>query len=204
MALGDDYVTLSELKSYMGNELPLTDDAELTSAIDSASREIERFTHRQFNKADEASARKYVALDAHNVFVDDFYTTDDFVLETEDPADHHSYITWEDHDYELQPLDGLMNGMPWVYWHIIAVGDKTFPRKGPKSMVRATAIWGWENVPAPVHQAALELSASTYGLRNARLGVAGSDQFGTVIRVGDNRMAYNKLARFRRISTQCL
>lgn len=198
MAIGDNYATLAELKSYMGNDISGEDD-HLTDALNSASREIEIFCNRQFNDAESASARVYYATDARTAFVDDFHTTDGFVLQT-DTDDSGDYdLTWAATEYKLRPLNGVRNGVPgWPYFEICAVDFQTFP-KGYRPMVKVTARWGWSAVPDMVHQACKELAASTYALRHARLGVAGSDQFGSIIRVQDNKMAFAKLKPFRRL-----
>ncbi len=198
MALGDDYATLVQLKSYMKNELT-QDDAELTDALESASEAINLHTKRQFNKVTSATARTYKRVDAEVVFVDDFWTTIGLVLKTDDDDDGVFETTWAASDYELRPRNGIRNGLPgWPYYEIAAVGSRRFPCTR-RASVEVTAQWGWDAVPDNVHQACLELASSIYAMRHSRLGVAGSDQFGSIIRVSDNKVAEGKLRRFRRL-----
>jgi hypothetical protein len=204
MALGDNYVTLAQLKDYMANELPSTDDDELNDAIASASREVERFCKRQFNDSGAVTSRLYHPLDCESCFVDDFHTTTGLVVKIDEDDDGVFETTLTSADYELHPVNGTMAGVPgWPYWDIQMVGDHTFTCK-KRSTVQVTAKWGWAAVPALVHQACLELASSTFGLRSSRLGVAGSDQFGSIIRVSDNRLAFSKLANYRKRSIECM
>lgn len=196
MALGDDYVTLAELKSYMG--LETSDDAELSDAIDAASRSIEAHCHRQFNNAGAATARVYRPLNTTRCFVDDFHTTVGLVIETSSGADGVYDTTWTSGDYELRPANGVRHGAPgWPFWEIVAVDAETFPLSS-RATVRVTANWGWATVPNPVKQACLITAMENYQLRKQRLGIAGSDQFGQIVRLRDNGIAMRKLAPFVR------
>ncbi|MFF8831382.1 hypothetical protein [Streptomyces sp. NPDC015131] len=199
MALGDTYATLPQLKAYMGDVF--TDpsrDAALGDALNSASREIERYCGRQFNNAGAVSAREFLALNAGRAFVDDFHTTTGLVVEVE--GSDGTWTPWASGDYKLLPRNGIRDGMPgWPYTEIRAVrgGGKTFPGPYDEAHLRVTANWGWASVPAPVKQACLILAAETFQLRDAPLGVAGTNEFG-VVRVRDNKIAAAKLVPYRR------
>lgn len=196
MALGDDYITLSELKSYMG--LEVSDDAELSDAIDWACRSINAHCHRQFNSAGAASARVFRPLNPRTCFVDDFHTTSGLVVESASGTDGVYDVTWASIDYELLPLNGVRHGEPgWPFWTIAAVGGELFVPDA-RATVRVTANWGWAEVPRPVRQACFILAAENYQLRKQRLGIAGSDAFGQIVRLRDNGIAVRKLAPFVR------
>jgi hypothetical protein len=197
MALGDDYITLSELKSYMGLE-DVSDNAELSDAIDFACRTVEAHCHRQFNKAGVATARVFRPLGVRSCLVDDFHTTSGLVIETSSSADGVFDTTWTSDQYELRPLNGVRLGRPgWPYWEIEAVDGDTFPQ-ARRATVRVTADWGWASVPEPVRQACLIIASENYQLRKQRLGIAGSDQFGQIVRLRDNGIAARKLTPFCR------
>jgi hypothetical protein len=199
--IGDPYATSDELKDY----LKLTDsgstyDARLTDAVNTASREIERLCNRQFNKDTSATARVYVPKDWRHVNVDDFWTTSGFILETDSTGDGVFENTWSPSDYEIGPLNGIVDGQPgWPYWRILSVWNKILPVNclGRRATVQVTAQWGWPSVPAPVHQACLIMAAETYELKSAPLGVAGFGDFG-VVRVRTNPIAMNKLRPYRK------
>lgn len=197
MAIGDDYITSAELKAYMGLEIN-TYDALLADAISSTSREIEDFCHRQFHTAGAATARVYQPLDPARVFVDDFHTAVGLIVETDDDNDGIFETVWAASDYELRPLNGVRNGQPgWPYWEIAAVGSKRFTGSC-RANVRVTADWGWAAIPEPVRQAAFILASDTFQLKDQRLGIAGSDQFGQIVRVRDNQLAASKLKHYVR------
>lgn len=194
MALGDPYATLTELKSYVGIAVGETlKDEQLGWALDSASREIEDHCERQFNKETSVSQRIFRMNSALDVEVDDFHTTSGLVIETGiSPAGSWSTLA----DYQLCPLNGIVNGVPgWPYTEIESAYGTWFPCFG---FVRVTAQWGWPSVPDPVHQACLLLAAKNYKLADAPMGVAGFGEFG-VVRVKDIPEIACKLRRYKRI-----
>lgn len=197
MAIGDDYLSVSQLKTYM-SFTDSTKDELVGDAISSASREIERHCNRQFNSSAAATTRRYHAGNERAVTVDDFWTEDDFVLEINPSGDGSTWETVDASEYELSPLDGMSDGVPWVYYRITLVGDSVRFPCARRATVRVTAKWGWENVPADVLQAVRILAADTYQLKDSRMGVAGSDQFGTIVRVKDSTVVAGKLKNFVR------
>lgn len=196
MALGADYITRQELKSYMGLE-GTTDDALVDDAISSASREIERYCNRQFNDAGSVSARRYRATRCDLIAVDDFWTDTGFILEIDVNGDGTSWTTVAATEYELTPLDRMVNGVEWVYWKIEMVGSTKLP-VSRRACVRVTAQWGWEELPSDVKQAVKMLASDTFQVKDSRMGVAGSDQFGTIVRVRSNSLVEAKLKNFVR------
>lgn len=195
MAIGDAYVTLTELKSYMRFDDSDPDrDALLTAAIGGASRGINEFCNRQFNDAGTATARLYNPFDTKNVYVDDFHTTTGLIVETMLSDDVWTAVT----DYTLKPLNGIRNGVPgWPYWHVVAKRNAVFEVRSDEPTVRVTARWGWATVPDPIKNGCKQLAAEAYQMRDSRMGLAGSDQFGTIIRVRDNQLVKGWLQPFR-------
>lgn len=201
MALGDSYATLPELKAYMKASLDdvTTYDTILTDALNSVSREIESYCHRQFNKDTAVTTRTYGAADIFRIregsVVTEWLAVDDFY----DPASlvvTSGGVTWSASDYVLMPRNGIVNGQPgWPYCEIY-VADGSALSFDPATTAVATK-WGWASVFTPVKQASLILASETFQIKDAPFGVAGLDTFGT-IRVRDNRMAQSKLAPYVR------
>lgn len=190
MAFGDPYALLDDLKAYLGMQEDLRFDVPLQQALESVSDEIEQHCNRQFNKVTTASAREFRIMYAPFVMVDDFHTITDLVIEEESTTG--SFTTLSSTDYELMPLNGVVDGQPgWPYYKIVR-RNGSFLRGG---RLRVTAQWGWTAVPAPVKQACLIMAAATFQIKDAPFGVAGSDQWGS-IRVRDNAMAQSKLNRY--------
>lgn len=200
MAIGDIYASLAELKSYLSLSEQTGLDEQMQDALQAASREIERETQRQFNKNPAVSARVFKPLNSRRLFVDDFWTTSGLIVETDESGDGTFEKTWVAADYELYPLNNTMDAMVgWPYQRLNAVSSNRWPvNTGFRdATVRVTASWGWDTVPAPIKQACLILAAENFQLKDAPLGVAGMGEFG-VVRVRNNQMALNKLAKFKR------
>lgn len=208
MALGDPYVTAAELKDYLNIDTSLTQyDTRLADACASASREIEQFTGRQFNQATVATARRFEADLMHTVTVDDFWTTSGLIVER-----GNNEIGWETlaaSDYELYPLDGVVDSVPGWPFYQIDVPYRLLRYPYPRTtiyrlrpiQVRVTAQWGWAAVPPAVKQAALQLAAETYKLAEAPFGVMGAEQFGgssdrLIVRIRDLPQVARKLNRY--------
>lgn len=198
MALGDTYATLDEMKAYLSLSDTNAPDSQITDALQSATAEIERHCERQFNKAGTVSARVYKPNTSSAVWVDDFWTTTGLIIKTDADRDGVFEQTWTASDYELNPLNGIVDGqIGWPYYKLRSVGSNGlyFPlwrRLPTRASVEVTANWGWANVPAPVKQSCMILAAMSFQLKDAPLGVAGMGEFG-VIRVRNSRMAEDKL-----------
>lgn len=199
MALGDRYVDLDDLKQYMSipNGITASDD-ELGDALDSASREIEDWCGRQFHDAGTTSSRVYQPEHADLVYVDDFHTTTGLTVETDEDKDGTYDTTWSSSEYQLEPLNGVVEGRSgWPFGAIRALDDKSFPT-GKRATVRITAQWGWAAVPTQVLQACRIIASETANLAHTPLGVAGFGEWGA-IRVKNSPVAQRKLARYVRI-----
>ena len=199
MALGDAYAALDELKTRLG--IPSADtehDSELQAKLDGASREIESFCRRQFNDAGSPSPRVYYPGDGCIVEVDDFHEDAGLQVRTDDGGTGDFDTVWEPQDWQLEPLNGVVDGQPgWPYWRIVAVRGRRFPRHTHRAPVQVTARWGRASVPAPVKDATLIIAAESYKLREAPFGVAGFGEFG-VVRVTTNQVAMRKLQPYVR------
>lgn len=196
MALGDTYATLAELKSYLGIG-DTADDTELTDALNTASRAIEKICDRQFNDAGAASARVYYPDTWSIVSADDFHTDTGLIVATDESDDGTFETTWSSGDFQLEPLNGIVDGESgWPFSLIRAVETRRFPC-GRRATVQVTARWGWAAVPAPVKQACLMIASETFKMKDAPFGVAGFGDFG-VVRVRNNPIAMSKLAPYER------
>lgn len=184
MALGDTYATLPQLKDRLGENRDDDNDV-LQGALDAASRGIEKFTGRTFNDAETATARVFRPTNHCIVKVDDFHTTTGLVVASDDGDTGTFGTTWTTADYELWPLNGVVDGEPgWPYSKLQAVNSRWFYR-GRRASVQVTARWGWAAVPAAVREACLIAAVELFKLKDAPFGVGGYGDFG-IIRVRDN------------------
>jgi len=189
------YATLPGLKARLDLSTA-TDDDRLTEALSSASREIEAWCERQFNKTTTASARVYRPRNRCLAAVDDFHTTTDLVVAVDSGGDGTYEQTWSAADYQLEPLNGIVSGQSgWPYRRITAM-NRWFPTCSKRPSVQVTARWGWTAVPPPVKEACLIMAAEVFKLADAPFGVAGFGEFGAV-RVRMNTRAQTLLAPYR-------
>jgi hypothetical protein len=201
MALGDTYVSATTLKARLGIT-DSNDDARITYALKAASRGIDKCCHRQFNDAGTTSARVYWPASIVDADVDDFSTTTGLIIAT-DPGFTQAYgQTWTSSQYELAPLNGIVDGETgWPYWQIHAIGAPWFPipygRIGNRATLRVTARWGWAAVPDAITEACQIISEEIFKLRDAPFGVAGFSDYGAV-RVRQNPIAMAMIAPYVR------
>lgn len=180
MALGDSYATLAELKTRLDIN-DTNDDTRLTEALSAASRGVEKFCGRQFNKVAVASSRVYYAQTRCWTNVDDFHTTTDLVVKTDEGNDGTYETTWSTSDFQLVPLNGIVDGESgWPYSTIHAVGARYFPSASLRAPVQVTAQWGWNAVPAPVKEATLILAEDVFKLADTPFGAGGFGDFGRI------------------------
>lgn len=202
MALGDSYATLPDLKSRL-NIGDTTDDARLTAALKAASRGIDKTCHRQFNDAGTATARIFYPDDLLFTNVDDFSTTTGLVVATDAGFAGTYSQTWQAADYQLNPLNGIVDGEPgWPYWRINAIRALWFPIRagwptGNAATVQVTARWGWAAVPDAVGEACLMVAAEIFKMKDAPFGVAGYGDYGAV-RVRKNPIACMMIGPYAR------
>lgn len=197
MALGDKYATVAEMKTRLG----LTHaeyDTPLGAALDAASRGVEKYCGRQFNSAGSTSARVYYPTNVCLADVDDLHTTTGLAVKTDLGDDGTFETTWASTDYQLEPLNGIVDGESgWPWFHIVAVESKRFPTFSKRAPLEVTANWGWAAVPPRVKEATLVTAEALFKLKDAPFGVAGFDNFGAV-RVRQNPYVCELLDAYRR------
>lgn len=197
MALGDLYIDAEDLK----NRLDIDDDEDmvrLVGAVDAATHGVNTFCGRQFNDAGSVTARVFKATSDCLAYVDDFSTTTGLVIKTDDDDDGIYERTWTTSDYELEPLNGVVDGVPgWPYWRIRHVGTgRGFPQLR-RAGLQVSARWGWAAVPANVTEATRIAAEEIFKLRDTPFGVGGYGDFG-VIKVRDNPFTSRMLKKYQR------
>lgn len=205
--------TLQDVKSALHLQDDVDDD-RLNLAIDAASRQIEyKLKYRRFWQDTVASARTYIALSPFLCPVDDFMTTAGLVVKTDPYGDGSFAVTWAAADYQLEPLNGLLEGSPWPYTKIRAVRSALFPVYGgiayplpyTQALVQVTAQWGWNNIPTPVRKAAIAQTIHLFKADEVPFGATAFGEVG-VIRLKDslNPIAAALLEPFNRFEVMVL
>lgn len=179
MALGDPYITASELKLRLGIT-DTEDDVRIQGAVDSATRSINEATSRDFQKTTTATARAYWPLISQLVLTHDFHTTAGLVVKIDNDDDGTYETTIAAADYVTEPVDGIVGSMTgWPFWRIRLVNGDRFPRTR-RPTVQVTAQWGWTSVPVNIKEATYVLAEDLFKLRDTPFGVGGFAEFGRI------------------------
>jgi hypothetical protein len=195
MPIGDPYVSEEEFRSYMDVKDITMYTSIIPDVLAATQDEIDDYCHRQFNDSGAATPRLYKSQSSKLLAVDDFSTLDGLVVETR-RWDDTEWTVMDATSYEVHPYGGMHNGKPgYPYTKIVPTLYSHF---WFSDQIRVTARWGWTSVPAGVIQAFKIMASDTFQLKDSRMGIAGSDTFGQIVRVRDNMMAKNKLDRFVR------
>jgi len=178
MAITNGYATLNEIKAS-ARITDTIDDNLLELAVESASRMIDSYTQRYFYNAGTA-VRLFVPQDNYVTEIDDAISISK--IETSD-GDNFG-VTWQTKDYQLEPLNGIVDGLTGhPATRIRAVDDFLFNVLAGEATVRVTGVWGWSAIPIAVKQATIIQAARIMKRNDSPLGIAGFGDMG-VIRVG--------------------
>jgi hypothetical protein len=172
------YCSPEELAHYIEEASVGGDTAELTLAVETASRSVDRACNRQFGSLDEPQPRYYTAVYERDrrrwvIPTDDFATTQGLTVEVVGPQ-YDALIT----DYLPAPVNAVVNGSVWTNL-VIGSGAPTVPNASENG-VRITAKWGWTEVPAAVKLATLIQASRLFARRAAPFGLAGNPEVGQV------------------------
>jgi hypothetical protein len=182
MAITNGYASLQETKSAL-RITDSVDDSLLEMAIESASRLIDGYAGRQFFSSGTAT-RYYTADDDFVCEIDDI-SSSNITLVTAMDADAVFDTTWATTDYQLEPLNAVLDGQAWPYTRIRAVGDYLWPISGGEALVKLTAVFGWPAVPIAIKQATIIQASRIFKRLDSPLGVAGFGDLG-VMRVSSS------------------
>lgn len=176
MAWAPPYVTNEAFADYarIGD---LDDDAQITLAVEGASRVIDQHCNRQFGVVDAVEERTYTACADYktgrwSVEVDDFMTATGLVVE----VDSGTVTT-----FTTSPVNAAQKARPWT--RIVFTADSEFRPSASAPDVAVTALWGWAAVPTTIEQATMLQASRMFTRRNAPFGVAGSPETGSEVRL---------------------
>jgi hypothetical protein len=184
MPITNGYATRNQVKAALriGTADTLDDDL-IDNCVGAASRLIDGYCNRRFWQSGTAEARVFQAEDSFYCSIDDIAGTA-LTLKTSTQADGTFDLTWSRSDYQLEPLNGNLDGLTWSYDKIRAVGDYLFPtvnaNYGEQALVQVTAVFGWPSVPEPVTQATIIQASRIFKRYDSPLGVAGFGDLGAI------------------------
>ena len=170
LSIENGLCTLADVKQALGISDPVDDD-RISLAIDAASRAIESRCNRYFRQDAEPSARRFVSNDPWLVEVDDISTPTGLIIQSDYAGDGTFGTTWTSADYQLEPVNGIMQGqINWPFTKIRAIrslyfpvwGGIAYPKPYTQALVEVTARWGWPSIPTPVVKACIVQAISLF------------------------------------------
>ena len=184
MAITNGYATRNQIKAALriGTADNIDDDL-IDNCAGAASRLIDGFCNRKFWAVGSATVRVYQAEDSFFCSIDDISGTA-ITLQTSTNADGVFDTTWTPTDWQLEPLNGDLDGIAWAYDKIRAIGDYLFPtvnaNYGAQALVKVTANFGWPYVPETITQATIIQASRIFKRYDSPLGVAGFGDMGAI------------------------
>lgn len=202
-----DYITVDQLRSYIGDSTNLLDDV-LSMAVTAASRRINTICGRTFNLA-TATSDKFFSPDSWWTceLRDtagqrwDLANTTGLAVHVDQGYNGSYGVTFTNGtDFYLDPINQTQFGYsPWPYQRLIGLSNSgsafPIPVAGCAPTVKITGTWGWATVPDDVVQATLMLAAAVFKRKDAPFGIAGQGDFGA-IRVRNDPMVNEMLEPF--------
>jgi len=178
------YATTAQIKAALRiGTADTLDDSLIDNCSGAASRLIDGYCNRKFWAVGSATSRVFQAEDSFFCSIDDISGTA-LTLQTSTNADGVFDTTWTPTDWQLEPLNGDLDGITWAYDKIRAVGDYLFPtvnaNYGSQALVKVTAIFGWPAIPDPVTQATIIQASRLFKRYDSPLGVAGFGDMGAI------------------------
>ena len=176
MPITKGYATLAQVKAAL--RIPsadTVDDALLEMAIESGSRAIDGYANRSFFSSGTA-VRVFTPSDSFVTEIDDLISLTTLKTMTDDDSTFDT--TWTASDYQLEPLNGRVDGLATPFTSIRAVGDYLFSQFEQEATVQVTGVWGWSATPIAVTQATVIQSSRIYKRLDSPLGVAGFGDIG--------------------------
>lgn len=177
MAITNGYSTLAQVKAGLGIT-DTFDDTLLEMAVESASRAIDQYCARNFYST--VATRVYTPRDSFVTDIDDLSALTS--IKTSTAADGVFDTTWASTDYQLEPLNGVVDGLPTPAYSIRAVGDYTWPISGGEATVQVIGTFGFESVPIAITQATVIQASRVFKRLDSPLGII-SGEYGSM-RVG--------------------
>jgi hypothetical protein len=184
MAIVNGYATRNQIKAALRIGTADTQDDELLdNCAGAASRLIDGYANRAFWVVGTATSRVFSAGSDCVCQVDDMSSTA-ITVRSSQQANQIFDTIWTTSDYQLEPVNGIQDGLTVPYTRIRAIGDYLWPTLntnfGEEALVQVTALWGWPAVPEPITQATIIQASRIFKRYDSPLGVAGFGDLGVM------------------------
>ena len=177
MALTNCYLSVAELKTYIGNITDSVDDAALERVIAAACRQVDTHCGRFFYQ--QTSTIKYYSPNNGSLLlVHDLLSIS--ALASDEDGDGVWEVAWSASDYVLTPRNAAyaVPVRPYYAVEVAPAGRYVFIRG--RETVKITGSWGWTAAPDAVVEASFLQASRLFGRKQNPYGVAGSPAFGSL------------------------
>ena len=163
------------------------DDGLINLAGSAASSMIDTYCQRNFGQT--FGTRVYAPENSFVCQIDDLVGGSAVTIKLSNNLDGVYDQTMAVTDYQLEPLNGIMDGADWPATRIRAVGrflmgigdyNFYFLDTPSKASLQVIGTFGWPAVPVAVTQAAVLQSSRIYKRTDSPLGVAGFGDLGAI------------------------
>jgi hypothetical protein len=190
------YCTLAEVKSSL-RITDSIDDSILLKAISAAEETIDAYCARSFGKTAEIT-RYYAPRDSFVTDIDDLVSLTSLYTSADDTQSSYT-IQWTSEDYQLEPLNGYVDGAYSPATRIRAIGDYTFQTLAGEASVKVTGIFGWNAVPGSISQAAILLASRIFKRNDSPLGIISGELGSMRVGVRLDPDVEHMIQRYRRV-----
>lgn len=180
--MANEYGTVFALKETLSLQGVSFADADLTVALEAASRAIDELTNRRFWKDSAEATRYFDPEDWETCLLDDVVDVTTFKVDYD--GDGTFEQIWAlNTDYVLEPLNADKDDRPFVWAVRHPRGRYRFPTSYPRT-VEVTGIFGWPEIPPPITSATSILAVQLVRrMREAPFGVVALGLDGAAVRI---------------------
>lgn len=171
MTVTNGYSSLAELKAYItvrGGTISTdtADDAVMEDIIESVSRRFDNLTGTHFYKDTSDATRYFTAKSAAECEIFPLSAAPTSV--SVDYVDTRSYTALDSSDYELEPVNALLDGKPYTEIYLSPLSTDYFPlsRRG----VKVVGKFGWPSVPDDIKDDCLAVCQNVWMARSGQTG----------------------------------
>lgn len=178
---GNLYVTRAELKTELNITVTTYDD-RIDAIVSAVSRAIDRIQGTRYYTATDTRYYSPAYCD-WMVQIHDLASITSLAVDMTGDGSYGTTWTNGTH-FTLEPINNAADGLP--YWEVVlrAQSGARFP--GYRNSVRIVGSFGWDEVPAQIHEAAMLLASRLFNRKDAPFGalaIGGLDA-SAVVRIG--------------------
>lgn len=180
------YASTAQIKAAL-RITDTVDDSLISMAGSAASSLIDGYCQRTFGQT--FGTRVYAPESPFICQIDDVVNNGSVTVKVSTNLDGVYATTIGTADYQLEPLNSVMDGLAWPATRIRAVGGYLwgigdwnfyFMETPMKASVQVIGTFGWPEIPAAITQAAVIQSSRIYKRLDSPLGVAGFGDLGAI------------------------